>query len=314
MMGMWVKKHGWLVVAICATTGCTGGNEQPLRQSTGATVESKIPAPPAKIEPKERVTKRPGNIQGKVVVVEYHHVAEGKGTMFRSPSAFRKDLERFYRMGFRPVTVSEYLENRMSLPPGASPMVFTFDDANPSQIQLAEDGTLTKDCALGIWSAFAQEHPDFPIKATFYVLPTMWGQPSQLAKKLELLKRLGCELGNHTVSHPILKRLSDERVKEEIGEAEARLAKLGQEVPTSLALPFGVGPKNRGLLQGFDYKGTRVAPKAVMLVGAEPAPAPTDPKLNRLAVPRVQACEGPGGIDYWLQQIEAGRVRLYVEP
>jgi peptidoglycan/xylan/chitin deacetylase (PgdA/CDA1 family) len=166
---------------------------------------------------------------------------------------------------------------------------------------------------LGIWQEFATSHPEFPVRATFFVLPdTLWGQRSMLPAKLALLSKLGCELGNHSMTHPILRKLPDDKVKWEIGEAQERLEKLGVAMPCSLALPFGVSPKNKALLAGFDFDGRHIAPKAVFLVGANPAPAPSSSKFNRLRIPRIQAYDGPLGLKYWLDEVEKGRVKLYV--
>ncbi len=234
--------------------------------------------------------------------------------MFRTTDEFRADLERFYKDGFRPVTVSQYLDNKMPLPPGSSPMVFTFDDANPSQIRFLDDGSVDPKCAIGIWMDFEKTHPDFPIHATFYVLPTMWVQKKWVQKKIEMLHSFGCELADHTITHPILRKLSDDKVKWELGEAWDRLEALGEPAPYSLAFPYGVSPRNKSLAQGFEYKGQQIHFKAALLVGAEPAPSPIDPKLNRYRIPRVQACAGPDGIDDWLNQFEKGEVKVYVAP
>jgi hypothetical protein len=234
--------------------------------------------------------------------------------MERPVEAFRADLERLYKNGFRPVTVSQYLNNKMDLPPGATPVVFTFDDANPTQFKLLEDGSIDPNCGIGVWKAFAEKHPDFPIRATFYVIPGMWGQPSMVDKKIAMLREWGCELGNHTVHHDNLKTLSDERVKEELAGGVDLCLKHGEKEPISLALPLGVFPRNRELVKGFEYKGKQVKISAAMLVGANPAPAPTSEKFNPYAVPRIQATTGPFGLDYWLDLAEKGSVKLYVEP
>lgn len=310
------KQHGTLLLIALAITGCGshGGTDTSEKGTPGA---GPRPSPEGSktSQPLKRVTNRPGNQKGKVFIVEYHHVRDGKGTMFRTANQFKSDLERYYRLGFRPVTVSQYLDNKMNLAPGASPMVFTFDDSNPSQLQLRPNGTVDPTCAVGIWLDFAKTHPDFPVRATFYVLPdVMWAQPKLLDTKLAMLKKWGCELGNHTMTHPILRKLSDEKVKIEIGEASARLQALGVAMPASLALPFGSSPKNSQLTKEFDYKGRKVQVKAALLVGANPAAAPGDPKLNLQRIPRVQACEGDYGITYWLDLFEKGKVKVYVQP
>ena len=76
---------------------------------------------------------------------------------------FKQDLQLLYEKGFRPVTMSEYLDNKIDIAPGASPVVITFDDSDPSQFTLLPDGRPSANCAIGIWHAFAQKYPDFPI-------------------------------------------------------------------------------------------------------------------------------------------------------
>ena len=78
-----------------------------------------------------------------------------------------------YASGYRPVTVSEVVDKKIDLPAGLSPVVFTFDDAGPSQFSYIDhNGTLEIDpnSAVGIWLAFHKEHPDWRNKATFCML------------------------------------------------------------------------------------------------------------------------------------------------
>ena len=317
------RRHGLLAIVLAVTLACAGcGNENAAKSGPTVEVPRAVVSQPAETEPPKptapppaaRVTDRAANPDGQVLVVEYHHIAQGKGDMFRTPQEFRKDLERLHKMGFRPVTVTDYLDNRFPIPPGSSPAVFTFDDSNPSQFQLRDDGTVDPNCAIGIWQAFAKEHPDFPVRATFYVLPdVMWAQPKWREKKVEMLKEMGCELGSHTVSHPILKRLSDEKVKQELAGAIDHLEKMGTPSPVSIALPFGVSPKNKALLEKFSHAGKTYEMKAAFLVGANPAPSPTSPKLNRYRIPRIQAYNGPYGLPYWLDEVAKGNVKVWVQ-
>lgn len=283
--------------------------------SISGKARSKIVAeslPSEKVPPK-RVSNRVANPNGLVFIVEYHHIRDGKSTMERSPTDFRKDLDRLYRLGFRPISMSDYLKGRISIPPGASPIVFTFDDANSSQFQLHSDGSVDPRCAIGIWQEFASSHPDFPVKATFFVLPQMWGQPAMRSKKVEMLKNWGCELGNHTTTHPNLRRLTDEQVKAEIAGGAALLEKYGVKGPNLLALPMGISPRNRSLLRGFEFRGP-VSLRATFLVGANPALLADSPKFDSTKIPRIQACKGPYGLEDWLDQVEKGRVKVYVAP
>ncbi len=296
--------------AILLSAGCStpsSGHElAPIPISNGAT---------KKTAPMERVSDRKGNTMGTVFVAEYHQFKAGRGEMFRTPKQFRNDLETFYKAGFRPVLASEFLANKMPLPPGASPVVMTFDDSSPTQLQLKPDGTVDPNCAVGIWQAFAKEHPDFPVHGTFFVLPdNLWSNRKNDPRKIKLIFELGSEIANHTIHHPQLKRLSDEKVKWELGTANEKLEALGQKMPVSMALPFGISPKNKALLKGFDWNGGHTAFTGVFLSGAEPAKSPNNPKFNSLRVPRILATTVPFGLDYWFKELKAGRVKPYVQP
>ncbi|HWD40777.1 MAG TPA: polysaccharide deacetylase family protein [Fimbriimonas sp.] len=296
--------------------GAPGPSEQPSASGQPQVQPKKEAASaPSPAVSTQRVSDRPGNTKGKVFVVEYHHIEDRKGDMFRTPDDFRADLERYYKDGFRPVNVSDYLDDKMPVPPGASPMVFTFDDSIESQYKILPDGKVDPNCAIGIWQEFAAKHPDFPVRATFFVLPdVMWGQKKLVAQKVETLHSLGCELANHTVTHPKLKRLSDEKVEWEFGKAAEDLEKLGEKGPYSLAFPYGISPRNKSLVPSFDFDGRHFENKAAFLVGAEPAPSPEDPKLNKYRIPRIQAVAGPSGTEDWLKQFEAGKIKVYVKP
>lgn len=294
-----VRGHGAVaIVLLFLTTGC--GHSQPTQQ-------------PAKPQPVQAVSNRQPNHIGWVFILEYHRITSKEARWDRSRDRFAKDLSRLYQMGFRPVTASEYLEDNMPLPPGASPVVITFDDADPTQFRLKPDGSVDPNCAVGIWGTFAQTHRDFPVKATFYVLPVMWGQKKLIQKKVDMLRQWGSELGSHTLSHPKLSRLSDAKVKAELAGAMDLLTKLGQKTPVSMALPYGISPKNKSLLEQFDWKGKHYTMVGAMLVGAAPAPAPKSTKLNRHRVPRIQGIEGVNGITDWLGKVDRGTVHPYVQ-
>ncbi|MBC8064902.1 MAG: polysaccharide deacetylase family protein [Chlorobia bacterium] len=293
--------------------GC--GESKPVVAESEGKIETPVKQPTIanrKVPPK-RVTNRPANRDGVVFIAEYHHIRKGKSTMERAPNLLRRDLERLYKLGFRPINVKEFLAGRFELPPGASPVVLTFDDANPSQVRFDAEGKLDPECGLGILEEFSKSHPDFPPKATFFVLPELWGQPADRAKKIEMIKAWGGEVANHTVTHPNLGRLTDQRVKEEIAGSFKLLEPFGGN-PELLALPLGISPKNKSLLKSFELQGKNYNLDAVFLVGANPAPPPTSAKFDRYRIPRIQACEGPFGLDDWLDKLETGQVKPYVAP
>src|SRR5689334_1757587 len=71
----------------------------------------------------------PPNEVGVIPILEYHEISSKEKWMMRSIPNFRHDLERLYKEGYRPISMKEYLDNRIDLPAGMSPVLLTFDDA-----------------------------------------------------------------------------------------------------------------------------------------------------------------------------------------
>jgi peptidoglycan/xylan/chitin deacetylase (PgdA/CDA1 family) len=306
---------GFIAASAILLVGCGQAPDQassPTARNEETNPVKKPAAASDKVPPK-RVSNRPQNQNGVVFIAEYHHIREGKSTMERSGALFERDLERLYKLGFRPINVTEYLSGNFNLPPGASPVILTFDDANPSQIQLLDDGSVDPNSGFGILQKFSAAHPGFPAKAVFFVLPELWGQPSFRAKKIEIIQASGGEIANHTMTHPNLSKLSDAAAQKELSEPFKLLSEYKGN-PEYLALPLGISPKNKSLLKGFPWQGRQIEFKAVFLVGANPAPAPGSENFNPLRIPRIQACEGDYGLDFWLDKLENGKVKPYVAP
>jgi hypothetical protein len=262
---------------------------------------------------KERVSNRPGNTDGVVFVAMYHRVMPEEGSYTRSVEGFRRDLQRLYDMGFRPVTVGEYIDDKMDLPPGASPVVMTWDDSTENQFRYLPGGSIDPTCAVGMWMEFAKTHPDFPVKGSFYVNangPFEGDGP----KKVKQLLDWGCEVDSHSMTHEYLSRVDDKTVKQELGGMQDYLRRLGVKNPRVMCLPFGLRPKNRNLLRSFEWNGKTYTHQAALLVGSNPAPSPKDPKRDLYAIPRIQAYDGEMGLTYWLDEVEKGSVKLYVQP
>ena len=292
-----------LVAVLLALVGCAkqDAKEELVRTPTGTTKTVKA------------VSARPGNTNGSVFIVEYHKVAKEEARWDRSESRFKSDLERLYRLGFRPVHLHDYLRNKMDLAPGASPVIFTFDDAHPSQFTLMPDGGIDPHCAVGIWQNFASTHADFPICATFYVLPGLWGQKNRVAQKVAMLKKWGCELGSHTMTHAALNKLSATAVQKELAGSQEMIHNLGMTCE-SIALPYGISPKRAELLGQFSLGGKTYRHRAALLVGSNPAPAPGSRTLKPFRLPRIQGIEGDYGITFWMDKVEEGECKVYVQP
>lgn len=302
-------------LALGTFMGCHRGGATVAADATAATLTRPQKAKPVRVALTiEQLQKDKVNEAGVVPILEYHDVLPKERSMVRSIDNFKHDLQRLYEEGYRPVLLRDYLDNKIDLPAGMSPVVFTFDDARASQFRYLPNGEIDPTCAIGMWQTFAKMHPDFPVKATFYVLPDVGFGPSAVAgKKLKALLAMGCEIGNHTVSHPKLSQLSDAKVQEELGLCVAKIEKLapGTKVDT-VALPMGISPKNKKLLAAGSYDGQTYSNRAVLLVGANPAPAPISKRFNPMRLPRIQACEQDSGSTFWLDRIKKGDMGRYV--
>jgi hypothetical protein len=308
-------RNPWLILlCLCAClaaglSGCSGP-----ATITGETAGGPSPSAAFVLGHPVRITERAGDTNGGVLVLMYHKFAERETRYDRSFEHFRHDLGRLYDMGFRPVTMSEYLSNDMPIQPGTSPVVITIDDSNPTQFTMNDDGSIDPNCAVGIWQEFSRLHPDFPIKATWYVLPTvMWEQKKWIDKKVEFLKENGSELGCHTWSHPQLNKLTDRQVKNEIARSLDFLAKYGFD-KVSFAYPYGIYPKHMEVLDGFWQNHRAYTLTGAVTCDTDLATAPGADDLRPFKVPRVEALDGPGGVDYWLDRIEHGKNKVFVAP
>ncbi|MDE3174285.1 MAG: polysaccharide deacetylase family protein [Gemmatimonadota bacterium] len=258
---------------------------------------------------------RAPNRDGRVPILEYHLIADSDSRWGRGWRHFAQDLQLLYDRGYRPVTVSQLVDRSFDLPPGTSPVVFTFDDASPGQFRYIErDGKLEVDStsALGIWLAFHARHPDWGNRATFCMLPAaaaghaFFGdrgvQGQQTAwrlKKVKYLAELGFELCDHTLWHAELDRYSDAVVQEQIARGMMAIdsAVPGYRVRT-FALPLGVWPKNRALAKSGSWTDPRTGRvyrydfDAILEVAGGPNRSPYDPKFDPLRLQRIQVYDG----------------------
>jgi hypothetical protein len=279
--------------------------------------------------------KLPSNHAGKIPVLEYHVIGGTKNELYtRTVESFKADLEDVYKRGYRPINISQLLDKDFSdVPAGMSPVVFVFDDASPSQFRYIEgaDGKLTIDptSAVGIWVDFAKTHPGWKNRATFCMLngasaghnffgdnPKFEGQKKAWRfQKVKWLADNGFELCDHTVWHARLDKFSDTVIQQQIGANAMAIdsAVPGYKVRT-MALPYGIWPKNRQLA----WEGTWTDPKtkqthnykfeAVLEVAGGPTKSPYDPAFNPHSITRVQAVGND--IHKTLDQLDASKSRF----
>ncbi len=300
--------------ALFVLTGCTHAAVPPGQVAAQQAITPRAVAPARPTLSAMELASIHPNEAGVIPILEYHHIDNGRTTYSRTAAKFQGDLERLYRENYRPISLKDYLDNRIDAPAGMTPVIFTFDDAIESQFRYLPDGKVDPKCAVGMLQSFHAQHPDWPLKGTFFILPeSAFGQPALRKKKLAELLALGFELGNHTINHPRLKDLSDEQVQHEIGGCAKELHDLAPTAHVDvIALPFGIAPRNRKLLAEGEFDGVRYTNRAAMLVGAEPAPSPVSKKFKPMKIPRIQAFDGPWYTSYWLDILAKHPKRRYI--
>jgi hypothetical protein len=295
------------------TTGDSAGGavvDAPATASGGASGTPAAPAAGA-----GAAGSAPANLQGRIPVLEYHVIGGDKNTLYtRTAASYRNDLETAYKLGYRPITVSQMLDKDFrDVPAGMSPVVVVFDDASDSQFRyLEKDGKLVVDptSAVGIWEDVAKSHPGWKSRGVFCMLngaaaghnffgdnPKYNGQKKEWRfQKVKYLADQGHELCDHTVWHAKLNQYPDNVVQEQIARNAMGIdsAVPGYKVRT-MALPYGLWPKNRPLA----WQGSWTDPKtkqthsykfdAVLEVAGGPARSPYDPQFNPKSISRIQA-------------------------
>ncbi|MHB8895353.1 MAG: polysaccharide deacetylase family protein [Candidatus Geothermincolia bacterium] len=293
-----------MLAAVCFTVlaGCGGG-------SSAKTVDAQ-----ASVDAVLKKGIKP-NEMGMVMVLEYHRVAEKEGNFVRSVENFKKDLETLYQKGYRLVTFHDLVAGRIGVPAGTTPVVFSFDDSTESQIRYLAQGTKTTvdpECALGMMQAFKKKHPDFGCTGLFNVMPELFDQPKYKKEKLDYLTENDYEIGNHTMSHPLLAKQSDEQVQKEIAGLQKIVTDLVPKTKIDvLCLPYGSEPQNKELMFTGTADGTTYHNKWALLVGSNPFYPMYHYKNPGRIVPRIQMMDydplkgsGVEGSGYWLRYFD----------
>ena len=309
--------------AACSKGDASSGSPARTRDSAGGTVDTRLASDsgasttaPASSEGRPAAAgNAAANLQGRIPVLEYHVISGDKNSLYtRTAASYRADMEEAYKRGFRPITIAQMLDKDFrDVPAGMSPVVFVFDDASDSQFRYLENnGALTIDptSAVGIWLDFAKTHPGWKNRGTFCMLnggaaghnffgdgPKYGGQKKAWRfQKVKWLADQGFELCDHTLWHMQLSKYPDAAVQEQIARNAMGIdsAVPGYKIRT-LALPYGLWPKNRPLA----WQGSWTDPKtgqahsykfeAVLEVAGGPALSPYDPKFNPKSINRIEA-------------------------
>jgi peptidoglycan/xylan/chitin deacetylase (PgdA/CDA1 family) len=260
------------------------------------------------------------NELGRVMILEYHKIDLPEERWTRTPANFRSDLERLWARGYRLVALNDFLDGRIGIPRGTTPVVLTFDDSSPGQFRLIErngEWVTDPDCAIGILEAFERQHPEFGRAATFYVLPgadppnRLFNQKELVTRKLQYLAGHGYEIGNHTLWHANLAKYPERVVREQLATAQEWIQRHvpGYRIRT-LALPMGAYPREiHWAIEGTE--GHEVyRHDAILKVAGGAAPSPHARAFDPFHLPRIQALGTE--LAYWLAYFERNPQERYV--
>lgn len=285
----------FFILIILTLSACTAvdGDLPSLGGDSLANISSSVPEPVI-IDLKKAAMDVKANEAGKIMVLMYHIIgSEKEASWIQTADNFRRDLENLYKLGYSLISLKDLVHNNINTPGGRTPVVLTFDDGTEGHFRylVSKEGNkeIDPDSAVGILLDFSKQHPEFGHTATFYINDQPFRQNEFRQEKLRHLIDLGFDIGNHTLTHPKLNKVSDEIVQKEL----AGLAKMVEEaVPgykvQSLALPHGLSPKDNNLSVQGTYGGYSYCNQAVLRVGANPSMSPAVKGFDPLRLPRVQ--------------------------
>lgn len=266
---------------------------------------------------KEKLKNDGINELGKVPIMMYHGIknmsnSETKYTggnvdkdgYTRTVEAFRGDLEFYYQNGYRMIKLSDYINGKIDVEYGKSPIILTFDDGNDNNIKvtgLDDNGNIIidKNSAVGVLEEFKKKYPDYNVTAIFFVTSALFNQPEYNEKIIKWLVNNGYEVGNHTKGHNNLSNTSESQMDEVIGYVYKQLnGIIGNRYSKIVALPFGT-PYNKehanykhvlsGKYDDYEYK-----TEGALRVGWEPEVSPFNKDFDPTFMKRCRAYDNNG--------------------
>lgn len=295
---------------LLSATGCRQtATQDPQLEAAIASVSTAKPEPVSTPTPEPEPTPvtetetglRPYEV-GKVMIIMYHGLIEENPPDYQRTSAgFKEDLQKMYDQGYRLISLSDLINNQITVPAGYTPVVLTFDDGLSTAFSLDEkDGQLVlrENCAVDIMTKFAEDHPDFGNKAAFFV--NAYAEPFKgagtYAERFQYLIGLGYELGNHTYEHANLSSLDAGQIQMQIGKVDQMIREntTDYEPVSALAYPYGDRPVTelRPYALKGEYEGHSYHYAWAMRAGQSSASCvPNHVNFDSLNIPRVRGSD-----------------------
>ena len=298
-----------------------------ITAATPAVTRSPTSSPPptsvATLTPAQLATDKPNEL-GEIMVLMYHSIDHSGGDYATTPDELRSDLQWLYDHDFYVIPIHDYVTDTINAPAGKRPVILTFDDGPVSQFRYIVDSsgkkTIDPDSAVGILESFFTKHPDFGRGGLFSILPLApfaWPnvpvqEPFQ-KEKVQFLLDHGYEIGDHTVDHVNMGKLSNGEIEDELAGAVDMMRSFDPRSQMEIiAVPFGVYPKHGDttVFEGFDLKGKHYGFLGALMVGANPSPSPVDKDFDPYWIPRIRGSRDQ--IDKWFAFVEENPGIMYV--
>ena len=221
----------------------------------------------------------------------------------RTAEAFRKDLDFYYKSGYRMIRLSDYVDGKIDCEEGKSPIVLTFDDGNTNNILIKgfdENGEIIIDenSAVGILEEYKKKYSDFNVTATFFITKKLFRQDGN-RKIMKWLIAHGYDIGNHTYEHVNLSKKDIAFAQYDVAmQYEILNSIIGTKFVNIVALPLGQpntfeNPITQSLYE-FELNGKTYITKALMKVGWKPERSPFHKSANVKYLMRVRAYDSNG--------------------
>jgi len=255
------------------------------------------------------------NELGRVPIMMYHGIIDTNETKYvggnvdkdgynRTAEAFRNDLEFYYQNGYRMIRLTDYVNGKIDVELGYSPIILTFDDGNKNNFNVLgrnNDGSLQIDpnCAVGILETFKKKYPDFNVTATFFVMNGLFNQSEYNEEIMKWLVDNGYDIGSHTINHADFTTIGINKTQEVVGKMYEKLdGILGDKYVKIIALPYGSPYKktheNYPYIIKGEYNNYSYETEALLRVGWESEVSPFNKNFDKYFLKRCRAYDNNG--------------------
>ncbi|MFA5602528.1 MAG: polysaccharide deacetylase family protein [Bacilli bacterium] len=272
------------------------------------------------------------NELGRVPIMMYHgiHNVKSEDTAYtggnvdaegynRTSEAFKADLDMYYEKGYRVIRLEDYVNGKIDVELGKSPIIITFDDGLVNSIKIEgedEKGLIIdSNSAVGIMEEYKKKYPDMNITATFFINGTLFNQDDYNDKIMKWLIENNYDIGNHTYNHDNFSNTSIEKTQETIAKLYQKLDNIiPNQYVNIIALPYGSPFVTthvnfpyilKGSYDDYEYENI-----ATLRVGWLPEASPFNIDFDKTFLKRVRAWDNNGenfDIKYTFDNLEKNR-------